>query len=71
MRDDKFTTTSVIVILHPSVGPYWVMYTNEEYFDSYGCPLPLNRISQIHNFKFRKLIFLWQRIVYMCYILHA
>ena len=47
MRDDKFTTDSGIVNLHPSVGTHWVMYTNQNYFDSYGCPPPLNIMSFI------------------------
>ena len=51
MRDDKFTTPSKIVNLHPSVGTHWVMYTNKYYFDSYGCPPPLNIMSFI-NFGF-------------------
>ena len=42
MRDDKFTTTSGIVNLHPTKGTHWVMFTNQNYFDSYGCPPPLN-----------------------------
>ena len=28
MRDDKFTTTSGIVNLHPTKGTHWVMYKN-------------------------------------------
>ena len=42
MRDDKFTTDSGIVNLHPTKGTYWVMFINEHYFDSYGCPPPKN-----------------------------
>ena len=38
MRDDKFNTTSGIVNLHPIKGTHWVMFTNQNYFDSYGCP---------------------------------
>ena len=49
MRDDKFTTPAGIVNLHPSVGTHWVMYTNEYYFDSYGCPPPLNIVSFLNN----------------------
>ena len=48
MRDDQFTTPSGIVNLHPSVGTHWVMYTNQNYFDSYGCPPPLNITKQIN-----------------------
>ena len=38
MRDDKFTTDSGIVNLQPTKGTHWVMFVNEFYFDSYGCP---------------------------------
>ena len=47
MRDDKLTTTSGIVNLHPSVGTHWVMFINEYYFDSYGCPSPTNILKHI------------------------
>ena len=49
MRDDKFTTTRGIVNLHPTKGTHWVMFVNEFYFDSYGCPPPLNITKQINN----------------------
>ena len=49
MRDDKFTTTSGIVNLHPTKGTYWVRFVNEFYFDSYGCPPPLNIMSFIKS----------------------
>ena len=49
MRDDKFTTDSGIVNLHPTKGTHWVMFTNQNYFDSYGCPPPLNITKQINN----------------------
>ena len=49
MRDDKFKTTSGIVNLHPTKGTHWVMFTNQNYFDSYGCPPPLNITKQINN----------------------
>ena len=49
MRDDKFITTSGIVNLHPTKGTHWVMFVNEFYFDSYGCPPPLNTTKQIIN----------------------
>ena len=49
MRDDKFITTSGIVNLHPTEGTHWVMFTNQNYFDSYGCPPPLNITKQINN----------------------
>ena len=49
MRDDKFITTSGIVNLHPTKETHWVMFTNQNYFDSYGCPPPLNITKQINN----------------------
>ena len=49
MRDDKFTTPSGIVNLHPTKGTHWVMFVNEFYFDSYGCPPPQNRMSFIND----------------------
>ena len=47
MRDDKFTTTSGIVNLHPTKGTHWVMFVNEFYFDSYDCPPPTNILDHI------------------------
>ena len=47
MRDDKFTTSSGIVKLHPTKGTHWVMFVNEFYFDSYGCPSPTNILNHI------------------------
>ena len=49
MRDDKFTTTSGIVNLHPTKGTHWVMFTNQNSFDSYGCPPPTNILNHIKN----------------------
>ena len=49
MRDDKFNTTSGIVNLHPTKGTHWVMFTNQNYFDSYGCPPPPSITKQIDN----------------------
>ena len=73
MRDDKFTTTSGIVNLHPTKGTHWVMFVNEFYFDSIGCPPPLNITKQINNgiyseYQIRKTIVIVQHIVCMCYI---
>ena len=34
MRDDKFTTTTGIVNLHPTKETHWVMLVNEFYYDS-------------------------------------
>ena len=49
MRDDKFTTDSGIVILHPTNGTHWVMFVTEFYFHSYGCPPPINILNHIKN----------------------
>ena len=29
--------TSGIVNLHPTKGTHWVIFTNQNYFESYGC----------------------------------
>ena len=47
MRDDKFTTTSGVVNLHPTKGTHWVMFSGKFYFDSYGCPPPTNKLNHI------------------------
>ena len=49
MRDDKFTTPSGIVNLQPTKKTLWVMFINEYYFDSYGCPPPQNIMGFINN----------------------
>ena len=49
MRDDKFTTPSGIVNLHPTKGTHCVMFVTEFYFDSYGCPPSLNMMSFLNN----------------------
>ena len=49
MRDDKFTNPPGIVNLHPTKGKHWVMFVTEFYFDPYGCPPPLNKLSPINN----------------------
>ena len=48
MRDDKFKTDSGIVNLHPTKGTHRVMFINEYYFDSYGCPLPINILNYLN-----------------------
>ena len=57
MRDDKFTTPSGIVNLHPTKGTHWVMFVNEFYFDSNGCPPPLNIMSFNNNDSYSKYQF--------------
>ena len=50
MRDDTFSTDSGIVNLHPWKGTHWVMFVDENYFDSYGCPPPKkNALNQINK----------------------
>lgn len=49
MRDDTFSTDSGIVNLHPTKGTHWVMFVDENYFDSYGCPPPKNVLNQINK----------------------
>ena len=40
LRDGRFKTDIGIVNLHPYKGTHWVLYINENYFDSYGCAPP-------------------------------
>ena len=40
LRDAPFRSDIGIVNLHPSKGSHWVVYINENYFDSYGCAPP-------------------------------
>ena len=47
MRDDMFTYLAVIVNLQPTDGTHWVI--DEFYFDSYGCPPPVNTINHVMN----------------------
>ena len=47
MREEKFTTTAGIVNLHPTKGTHWVMFSIQNYFDSFGCPPPTNILN--HN----------------------
>ena len=45
LRDGHFESDIGIVNLHPSKGTHWVLYINENYFDSYGC-VPLKKLSK-------------------------
>ena len=45
-RDGPFSSDIGIVKLPPSKGSHWVLYNNEDYFDSYGCVCP-KRLSKI------------------------
>ena len=47
IHDDKFTTTSGIVNLHPTKGTHWVMFVNEFNFDPYDCPPPADILNHI------------------------
>ena len=68
MGDDKFTTTSGIVNLHPTKGTHWVMFVNEFYFDSYGCPTPTNILNHIKKRYLFKISIVYVFIVYMFYM---
>ena len=45
LRDGPFESDLGSVSLHPTKETYWVVYTNENNFDSYGCPTP-NKLSK-------------------------
>ena len=40
LRDGPFKSDIGVVNLNPSMGTHWVVYINENYFDSYGCSPP-------------------------------
>ena len=40
LRDGVSESDIGIVNLHPSKGTHWVVYIDENYFDSYGCAPP-------------------------------
>ena len=42
LRDEAFKTNIGILNLHPSEGTHWVLYINENYFDSYVYAPPQN-----------------------------
>ena len=45
LRDGPFKSDIGSVNLHPSKGTHWVVYINENYFDSYGC-VPPKKLSK-------------------------
>ena len=61
-------------LMYTSAGTQWVMFTYQNFFDSYGCPLPVCITKQIENglhseIKIRKMIVFVQRIVCLFYII--
>ena len=40
LRDGPFNFDIGIVNLHLFQGTHWILYVNENFFDSYGCALP-------------------------------
>ena len=45
LRDGSFSSDIGIVNLHPSLGTHWVVYIDENYFDTYGC-VPPKKLSK-------------------------
>ena len=45
LREGSFSSDIGIVNLHPSLGKHWVVYTDENFFDSYGC-VPPKKLSK-------------------------
>ena len=37
LRDGPFESNIGIVNLHPTKGTHWILFKNENFFDSYGC----------------------------------
>ena len=56
MRDSNLSGDIGIVNLHPTKGTHWVLFINNYYFDSYGCPSPKNILKYI-KFKYDKCIY--------------
>ena len=74
MRDDKVTTDSGIVNLHPTKGTHWVMFVKTSFILIHMevhlqliYLITLKKVS-IQNIKFRPTTVIVQRIVYMFYI---
>ena len=42
LQDGPISSDIGIVNLHPSKATHWVVYINDNYFDSYGCSPPQN-----------------------------
>ena len=40
LADGPFSSDIGIINLHTSKGSHWVVYINENYFDSFGCVRP-------------------------------
>ena len=40
LRDGPFVSDIGIINLRPTKGSHWVLYVNENYFDSFGCAPP-------------------------------
>ena len=51
LRDGPFESDIEIVILHPSKGPHWVEYINENCLDSYVWALP----QKLSNFIIKRI----------------
>ena len=49
MRDDKFTTPSGLVNLHPTRGTHCIMFIKDLVFYYYGCPPPTKILNHIDN----------------------
>ena len=50
LRDEPFKTDIKIVTLHQPKGTYWVLYINENYFDSFACAPP----QKLSNFTIKR-----------------
>ena len=46
LRDGIFLTSYGRVNLHPCRGTHWILYINDNYFDSYGC-CPPQKLSKL------------------------
>ena len=49
MRLEPFTTFSGIVNLHPTKGTHLVIFSDDYYFDAYGCRPSLSALNQLKS----------------------
>ena len=79
MRDDKFTTTALKVNLHPTEGTHWVMFSNQNYFDSFGFAPSKHREIPYNKTNYRRYLFrisnserrqLLRSVLFICFSSH-
>ena len=57
MRDAALATNSGIVKIHLTKGSHWVMFVDEFYFDSYGCPPSVKVMNHLNMSQVNRSIY--------------